>query len=208
VFNVGLPIASYVLLSSAGVSTVPALALSSVWPLTELVATVSRQRRLDEFSILTLVVMGLGVASALLFDAPRLVLVKDSVITGLFGLILLASLLFGRPLLFYFGRRFATNGSRDGVAWWNGLWRYAEFRRSQRILTVAWGASFITEAAVRAALAYVLPTSAMVVINNTLPFVVLAGLIFGTFSYGRRMAAPHPRHLAGLPAAARAESAR
>ena len=38
----------------------------------------------------------------------------------------------------------------------------------------------------RAALTYVLPTSAMVVVNNVLPYCVLAVLIFGSVGYGRR----------------------
>ena len=59
-----LPIASYVVLTRIGVATVPALALSSVWPLAQLLLTVGRQRRLDEFSILALIVVGVGIAGA------------------------------------------------------------------------------------------------------------------------------------------------
>src|SRR5205814_427382 len=167
--NAGLPLGTYLLLAGHGVATVPALVLSGVWPLGGLLITVVRGRRLDELGVLTLVVIGLGVIGALVFANPRLVLVKDPAITGVFGLILLGSLLCRRPLMFYFGRRFATDGSPQGVAGWNHLWQHAEFRRSQRTLTLAWGACFTGEAAVRTGLAYVLPTSAVVVVNSALP---------------------------------------
>jgi hypothetical protein len=186
-FNVALPTASYLLLSNAGVSTVPALALSGLWPVTELMVTLVRQRHADEFSGLVLIGIGIGIVTSLVFNNPRFSLVKDSAMTGLFGIALIASLLFRRPLMFYFGRRFATDGSPEGVDQWNALWQYPEFRRSQRILTVVWGAAFVAEAALRAALTYVLTTSVMVVVNNGLPYLVLACLIFGTFAYGRRM---------------------
>jgi intracellular septation protein A len=188
-FNAGLPVASYVLLSDSGVAAAPALAISGVWPAVQLIVTLVRQRRLDELGVLVLLVLGVGVLGALAFNSPRLLLLKDSATTGLFGLTLLVSLLLERPLMFYFGRRFATDGSRASVARWNGLWRHATFRRSQRILTLAWGASFVAEAAFRSALTFVLPTSTMVVINNVLPYTVLAALMAGTVSYGRRVKA-------------------
>lgn len=40
----------------------------------------------------------------------------QSAVTGLFGLVLLISLLLPRPVMFYFGRKFGTDGSREGVA--------------------------------------------------------------------------------------------
>lgn len=44
--------------------------------------------------------------------------------TGLFGVVVLGSLLLPRPVMFYFGRKFATDGTAEGLAYWNGLWRY------------------------------------------------------------------------------------
>jgi hypothetical protein len=99
-FNVGLPTASYLLLSNAGVSTVPALALSGLWPVAELLVTLVRQRHADEFSGLVLIGIGVGIVTSVVFNDPRFALVKDSAMTGLFGVALIASLLFGRPLMF------------------------------------------------------------------------------------------------------------
>ena len=185
-FNVALPIATYILLTGNGMATVPALALSGVWPVVELAISFARTRHADELSILVLIFLVVGVATSLLFNSARFALIKESALTGIFGLVLLASLLAKRPLMFYFGRKFATDGSREGVAWWNGLWENEYFRRGQRMLTVVWGTAYLGEAVVRVVLTFFLPVTAMVVINNVLPLVVLACLITGTMAYGKR----------------------
>ncbi len=49
--------------------------------------------------------------------------------------------------------------------------------------------TFVAEAALRIVLSFVLSVSVMVVVTNVLPYVVLAGLIFGTVRYGKRRSA-------------------
>jgi len=186
VFNLVLPLATYSVLTGRGVGEVPALLASSVWPVLETVVLLAVRRTWDEFSMFTLVVLLLGVVSALGFNSPRLILVKESAITGLFGLVLLGSLLAPRPLMFYFGRKFATNGTPESIAWWNGMWQYPGFRHSQRLITVVWGITMLTEALVRIALTYVLPTGTMLVVSGVLPYVVFGALIFWTVTYGKR----------------------
>jgi hypothetical protein len=186
VFNLVLPLVTYGVLTGRGVGEVPALLASSVWPVLETVVLLAVRRTWDEFSMFTLVVLLLGVVSALGFNSPRLILVKESAITGLFGLVLLGSLLAPRPLMFYFGRKFATNGTPESIAWWNGMWQYPGFRHSQRLITIVWGITMLTEALVRIALTYVLPTGTMLVVSSVLPYVVFGALIFWTVTYGKR----------------------
>ena len=185
-FNIALPLVTYALLTDYGLPDALALVASGLWPLLELGISFARTRHADEFSILVLVFLVVGVAASLAFNDARLLLVKDSAVTGLFGLVLLGSLLAPRPLMFYFGRKFATGGDPARVEWWNGLWQYPGFRRGQRILTVVWGGAFLAEAVLRIILSYTLPVSTMVVISSVLPYVVLGLLIFGTTVYGRR----------------------
>lgn len=90
-----------------------------------------------------------------------------------------------RPL-FYFGRRFATSGIPERVDWWNGLWQYQGFRRSQRMLTAVWGIGLAGSAGVCIALTFTLSVGTMVVVMQVVPYVVLAVLVVGTMLYGRR----------------------
>ncbi len=138
VINAVLPFVTYTILTGEGMSTVPALAISGLWNVLEIVVEYVRHRRLDSFSVLILIFLTIGIASSLISGNVRFTLLKESAATGLFGFVLLGSLLAPRPLMFYFGRHFATDRSDAQVAWWNGLWKHPEFRHSQRLLTTVW----------------------------------------------------------------------
>ncbi|WP_222853807.1 VC0807 family protein [Fodinicola acaciae] len=185
IFNVVLTTATYFILTAYGVNEVAALAVSGVWPVVEIAIVYAKQRRLDELSLFVLVLLAIGVVSSLAFNSPRIAILKDSAPTALFGIVLLVSLLFPRPLMFFFGRRFATDGTPAGVQRWNDLWQYAGFRRAQRVTTIVWGVSFLAEVAVRTILTFLLPFSVMVVISQVLPIVVIVALIIWTIRYGQ-----------------------
>ena len=184
--NIVAPIVVYDVLSARGVADVPALLLSGIPPVIELLATIAIARRVDEFSVFVIILLILSVLVALVSGDARLLLLRESAVTGLFALVLLASLLAPRPLMFYFGRRFATDGSRDQVAWWNGLWQYPGFRRTQYGITTMWGVTLLVEAVVRIVLTYRLPVATMVVVNNVLPTALLAALVLATVVWGQR----------------------
>jgi hypothetical protein len=203
VFNIALPILTYNVLADHGIGQVPALLISGVWPVCELAYKLIRERTVDEFSMIVLVFVAVGVISMLAFNSPRLVLVKESAGLGLFGLVLLGSLFASRPLMFYFGRRFATGGDPVRIVWWNGLWEYPSFRRGQRILTTVWGLALAGTAAVCIALTYALSVSTMVVVTNVAPYVVFGLLIAGTTWYGRRAQRLRQEHLANQVAGSR-----
>lgn len=81
------------------------------------------------------------------------------------------------------------------TAHWNGLWRHPGFRRTQRVITAAWGTTFVVEALVRIGLAVLLPVPVVVVLSNALPIAVIAVLVWWTIAYGKRAraAAGQPR---------------
>jgi hypothetical protein len=187
VFSVVLPWLTYGLLTGHGVQPVTALFLIALWPVLEVALFFGLHRRVDEFGVLILIVLLLGAVSALVFRSEKVVFVKDSALTGLLGCAFLLSLLMARPVMFYFGRKFATDGTPEGVSRWNGFWdAYPGFRKSQRRLTVVWGVAFLAEAGVRIALTFVLDTGTMVGVSNILPLVVLAGLMTYTIRTGKK----------------------
>jgi hypothetical protein len=196
VFNIVLPTVTYfILTNSAHVQPVPALLVSGVWPAAELGYTIWRQRHIDEFSVFVLIGIVIGIVTTVFSQDARAVFLKDSIAIGSVGLVMLATLLFGRPLTFYLARRFATDGSRAQRDWWDGLWQHAQFRRTQRMLGAIWGLGLFGESAVRAVLTWRLGTSAMVVVNNTVPYAVIFLLIFVSTTVGRRaQAAAFRRH--------------
>lgn len=188
-FSIVLPYVTYGQLTDRHImGAVPALLLSGVWPAAESLVTLAIRRKVDELGVLVLVMLAASVVSMLAFNSPSMVLMKDSGITGLFGLAVLFSLLLPRPLMFYFGRKFATNGTKAAAEYWNGLWQYPGFRHTQRVLTVVWGVAFLAEALLRIAIvaAHVLSIKNAMLMSNVLPFVVIALLITFTMVYSAR----------------------
>ncbi len=138
--NVVLPFATYVLMTRVlGTGEVTALLVSGIWPVLEIGYTMVKQRVVDEFSVFVLVGIVIGVLTTLFSDDARAVFLKDSITTGLIGVVMLVTLVVGRPLTFYLGRRFATDGSAVQRQWWNGWWQYPQFRRVQRNIGLMWG---------------------------------------------------------------------
>jgi intracellular septation protein A len=184
--NVIMPVLTYNYLHNHHHSQVTSLLAASAWTVFELILFFALHRRLDEFGVVVLAFFVLSMIAALGFNSARLLLIKDSVLTGAWGIMLLGSLAFAKPLMFYFGRKFATDGTAAGVARWNGLWQYEGFRKGQRFLTVVWGVVFCAEAVLRVVLSYNVSTGVMVAVNAVLPLVVIGGLVAWTSVYGRR----------------------
>ncbi|MGW7102296.1 VC0807 family protein [Streptomyces sp. NPDC054838] len=200
--NVVAPIITYNQLHDHGWSEFGALLASSAWPVLDSVISLAWRRKLDEFAVVTLVFLVItAVVSLAGAHSARALLIKDSGVTGLFGLLCLATLLAPRPLMFYFGRKFATDGTPESTAWWNGLWQFEGFRRTMTVMTTVWGVAYLAEASVRVALAYTLPTDTMVVISPIMIYGVLGALAVWTTLYGKRSKAEGERRAAETAAA-------
>ncbi|MGW5422811.1 VC0807 family protein [Streptomyces sp. NPDC003943] len=201
--NIVAPILTYGALTDRGWSDFSALLASGAWPVLDTVIHLVWRRKLDEFAVVTIFFLVLtAVVSLVGTHSARALIVKDSAVTGLFGVLCLATLLAPRPLMFYFGRRFATDGTPESAAWWNGLWQYEGFRAVQRRMTVVWGVAYLVEATVRIALSYALSVDAMVVINPILTYGTLGLLILWTIRTGQRSRAEGEARRAAAEAAA------
>ncbi|MFF4189253.1 VC0807 family protein [Streptomyces sp. NPDC001691] len=185
--NVVAPILTYNALHDHGWSEFTALLAGGAWPVLDSVFHLAWRRRLDEFAIVTLVFLVItAVVSLVGAHSARALLVKDSAVTGLFGLLCLATLLAPRPLMFYFGRKFATDGTAESTAWWNGLWQYEGFRRTITTMTAVWGVAYCLEAVARVGLVYALSTDVMVYLSPFMIYGVLGILVVWTTLYGKR----------------------
>ncbi|MFD6972263.1 VC0807 family protein [Streptomyces sp. NPDC059979] len=202
--NVVAPIITYnTLVDDHGWSEFSALLLSGAWPVLDSVISLAWRRKLDEFAVVTLVFLVITAVVSLVGDhSARTLLIKDSGVTGLFGLLCLATLLAPRPLMFYFGRKFATDGTPESTAWWNGLWQYEGFRTTMNRMTLVWGVAYVVEALVRIVLAYNLDTKTMVTVSPFMIYGVLAALGVWTARYGKRSQAEGERRAAEAAAAA------
>lgn len=201
--NVVAPILTYnILTEDHGWSEFTALLAGSVWPVLDSAIMVAWRRKVDEFAVVTLVFLVITALVSLIgAHTARALLVKDSGVTGLFGLLCLVTLLAPRPLMFYFGRKFATDGTPASTAWWNGMWQHEGFRSTMRTMTLVWGVAYVAEALARIALAYTLPTKTMVTLSPLMIYGVLGALGVWTTWFGKRRAAEGARRQAEAEAA-------
>lgn len=179
VLNIAAPFATYEIVTRDGGSELAALAIGSIFPVLGL-AIAALRRRLDWIGVITLVAIAGSLAGALLFESPRLLLLKESITTGTVGLAFLASLVAPRPLIFVFARQLNAAGAQ-ARATLDQRWSTSPvLRRRIRRLTAAWGVCLVAEAATRAVLSYLVTPATLIVLSPLLAAAVFGGLALWT----------------------------
>ena len=183
VFDLGGPLLAYSLLRSAGMSAVAALVLSGVLPALGIVIGALADRRLDVIGVVVLAGLLVGTLLGLTSHNARIYLLEGSVPSAVFALGCLFSLRLRRPLIFRLAVEILgpdTRKGRDVTA----AWRYPGFRRAFQMLTVAWGAGYLAEAAIRVAIVITASTGVALVCSKLIPYVFAVALSAWTLVYG------------------------
>jgi hypothetical protein len=175
-----------------------ALMFAATFPLGKSIFDLLRHRRLDPISII--VVLGIAADGiAISFGgSPRLLLVREAIFTGAFGLACLFSLLLPRPMMFYFGRHFIAGTDPERLGRFNASWQLPEVRFCHRLITTVWGFVFVGELLLRIFLIYTLSAALVLVISPVLIGVLTITTMVWAFSYGHRI---RLRALSQLPPA-------
>ena len=186
-----LPFVCFYGLRLVGVDAWLALMLGAVGPVLRIALTAARARRLDRLALFTLSVLAIGTAVGLLSPDPRLLLVRESWLTALVGVWILASLLAAKPVLFEATLPLMPADAADR---WRSDWEHNPvFRRVLRRMTAAWGVAFLLDAAARVAMAYTLPVDVVPGASIGLLVLMLVIIVQVTKAYGRRrLGAPTP----------------
>src|SRR5215471_17664440 len=159
-----------------------ALAVAATFPIGKSAFDLLRRRQLDPISILVLLGIATDGVALSLGGSPRLLLVRESMFTGAFGLACFASLLLPRPLMFYFSRHFISGTDPQRQAKFNASWQLREVRFCHRLITVVWGAVFVGELILRIILIYSLPAAMVLVISPILIGVLTIVTMLWAFS--------------------------
>jgi len=180
-----LPYLVYVLLRPHTTELL-ALSASALPPLISNLISLARTRKLDAFG--TLIILGIVVSVAAIFlgGDPKILLIRESIFTAALGIGCLISLLLPRPLMFYIGRHFATDGSPEKLAWFDGLWQHKSFRRIMFNITIVWGIALLGEFALRVLLVYTLTIPQFLAISPIIFNLITVGLSIWTVVYSTR----------------------
>lgn len=164
-----------------------ALVVAALFPIGKSGFELIYRRQLDPISILVLLGIGTDSVALLLGGSPRLLLVRESLLTGVFGLACFFSLLLPRPLMFYFARYFVAGTDPVRQTRFNAAWQFPEVRFCHRLTTTVWGCVFVGELVVRIILIYNLPAAVVLVVSPILIGVLTIGTMVWAFAYGQRV---------------------
>jgi hypothetical protein len=166
--NVAVPLVID-LLAKKYMSTIDALLLASVVPALFTLGNFIVKKHIDFLGVLSIVSLLLSAVIALLFNIPRLLLIQTSSVIGLLGLLMLISLLFPRPALWYFARSILGQNDPPRYASFNFGWsNLPQYRSFYRTLTAVWGCVTFGNLILQAILAFTLPIPVMLVLSPIL----------------------------------------
>jgi hypothetical protein len=174
-FDVGGTVSVFFILSPhfAVSSIVPLLAASLV-PIAGIVFNVVKERRVDIVGTIVLLTLLASIAGAVFGGSQRLLLLRESLSTGAFGLALSISPIFPKPIGYYVVRHFINAHESSHGLCFERLYESHRFRRTLREITFFWGVLLLLEFGLRVLMILTLPVAVVV---STSPL-ILNGLLF------------------------------
>jgi hypothetical protein len=155
-----------------------------VWSLIELV----RFRRVDALSVVVVAGIVLSVAAMALGGSPRMLLLRESLVSGAVGVVFLLSLPMRRPLIFYLARATVAREMEGGAARFETLWsERPALVSAMRFMTLVWGVGLTGETALRAWMALTWPIERFLVVSPFIGYGIYGALTLWTLWYRKTM---------------------
>lgn len=151
-----------------------------VWSLIEL----ARFRRVDALSIMVIAGIVLSVAAMAAGGSPRMLLLRESLVSGAVGVAFLLSLPMRRPLIFHLARATVAREMEGGAERFENLWQTRpSLVSAMRLMTLVWGVGLTAETALRAWMALTWPIERFLVISPFIGYGIYGGLTLWTLWY-------------------------
>ncbi len=184
-WDIGLPVAGYYGLRLAGASAWTALLGATLAAGLRIVWVAARDRKLNPFATVMLIIFGLGLALVFVSGDPRFLLLKHSITSGAVGIAFLVSIVAGRPLTLAAAQSWQPGEAQELEI----LYRTdPDVRHGFRVSAMVWGLGGLAEALIRVPLIYLLPIDVMVGLSTAMMLATNGGLIIWNIRYeaGRR----------------------
>ncbi|SHK69187.1 hypothetical protein SAMN05443637_110106 [Pseudonocardia thermophila] len=174
--DVGLPVVTYYVLHLLGASDWAALLAASAVAALRIVWTAVRDRQLNAFATVMLLVYGLGFLLSLMTGDPRTVLLRNSFVTGAVGIAFLISAIHGkRPLTLAAQQSFSPAEAEQAQRDYDTM---PEVRRGHRLSSTVWGCGLLADAVLRIPIVLLLPIDVAVGVSEALFVVTIVALVF------------------------------
>lgn len=185
VWDVGGPVVVYYALRALGSPELAALAAAAGFALVRIAVVALRARRFDGVAAVVAAGFGIGLVLTLITGDPRVMLAKDSVVTGTVGTVFLVSCLIRRPVMYALIKRILPGPRRAEAEERWGTDR--GYRRTLTLMSAVWGGILLAEAVVRVVLVYSLPVDVMVGLSQVIQLAAIGLAIAWTAVYGGRL---------------------
>ncbi|TPW26449.1 VC0807 family protein [Pararhizobium mangrovi] len=189
--NVAAPLLIYDRVAPYASDTVGLIA-AGVPPLAWSVVEFACRRRLDAVSMLVLAGIVLSLAAVLLGGSPRLLQLRENLVTALVGLSFLVSAAIGRPLVFELARAWMRRSSEREAVAFEAKRDAPGFRRTMMVMTLVWGAGLLASAAIACWLVFVLSIHDDLIAGPFVGYATMALLALWTMRYARRRRGKRP----------------
>jgi len=166
-------------------SSFVSLLLATMVPLLDNLYHIVKHRKADAFGLFMLTAFVLSLLAFLLGGNEKLILMRESLVTGILGLIFIGSLFYSKPLIYHFAIRFSSNDESEQKGKFANNWEYSYFRFVIRLMTAVWGIALLAEAVIKTILVYELSISAFLAISQIIFYSVLGVTILWTVIYRR-----------------------
>lgn len=202
VVNLFLPWLVYRLTLPA-LGSLGALYASAAPPLLWSLAEFAKVRRVDALSVIVLLGIGLSSVAMAIGGSARVLLVRESLVSGLIGVAFLISLLRERPIVYYLACATIARQEADGVSRFNRVWNERPLLRANlRMMTAVWGAALTAEMLLRCWLAWHWPVERSLVVLPIVSYTIYGVLMLWTWRMQKRMRArERAAHRADEPSA-------
>jgi hypothetical protein len=186
--NATIPVACYFLAKRfISPSELVALIFATIFPVLKSMYDLIRLRELDPVAVVVLLGILTSILALFLGGDPRILLVRESLLTGAFGVACLVSLMFPRPIMFYFALYFMSAHDPQKREAINARWQNPIVRRAHRLVTAVWGIVYVGEFAVRTTFVYSLPAAVVLVVSPFLIGLATMCTIFWSFWYANKV---------------------
>lgn len=190
--EIGGSIGLFHLARAMGASDVVAYLVGSIGPVAGGVTIWIRARKFSGASASIFAFTAVSAVIALFGStSPKVLLYKDCAATAVIGLIFLGSCVVARrPVVFFMAQRYGTDGTHEGMAVFDSMWKtYQDFRRGMYVTSYLWATLFLIQAAITALIVRESHFSTGYNYDQVLPLVAIALGIAGSVVIGRRFAA-------------------
>jgi hypothetical protein len=191
----------YVIYSYAAphVGDVQALLASSLPPILGSVVEFLRHRRIDALSLMVLAGIVLSLLAFFGGGGPRMLQLREKLVTGLIGVAFLGSAAIGRPLIYELARAGSARRNAAEAARLHDLRDDPLFRRSMTIMTLVWGFGLIVDVGVAAVLIFTLTIKEYLMVSPFEGYGAMGVLGLWTLWYSRRSQARNDARRAATP---------